>query len=668
MISHNGLELAGPLTSSAVSSVVINGTLQEESGGNNRQLQRQAEPHPLATNFPNRSQYTPPYTPGRSQPDSTTFPLGEVAPIESDVEILSPQAQASKASTHNTGTRLPQSTAPPVQMDTPPTKGPTDAHPVENAIESQPKDWGTGQMRTEAPPSVHGTRSRTRSPVHSLTRDPSPVIETSSRRDYPHHSQHREVEYTTYRHIGNQSYHSPDRHPISMDSDHRAASGRGRSPSPKSLVDDHEEGSDHLDHDVSITMTNYVRSQSSSSISGIESRRESLSRSQSHDVVSSHVHHRRGYTPPRMNTQPQPQWTRSASPVRTADASYHEANDTPHVTRAEGRGSLASRLDLGAKKKAPTPAIPHSEVEIPTTRSPATYRFGKMRSEDYGADGRQTRRRLQDRIDGNQTGAFGPKFGIRCPYSHRVNGANDVHDKNQPHPGYNSDEWREIMEYVQRFGYAPPQLTKEGCVYHPSFKPPEGSKSLENFKPPESSQPRSHPLNPFNMPPAAQGPDRYMPSPTPPVPQQAPMAIPYPQPAPMPVPMPAPQFSSGPPPHSYSLRPAHIGANHPNPFDTGGTFAARPALKKRRTGPKGQFRPVSGDYGSQQAPSYQWPPHPIPPPNWSQQPPNNHPPAPVGRPNHHLRQAHRPNTFHNQQGPPPLPPPFRRKRTNDHLG
>jgi hypothetical protein len=87
------------------------------------------------------------------------------------------------------------------------------------------------------------------------------------------------------------------------------------------------------------------------------------------------------------------------------------------------------------------------------------------------------------------------------------------------------------MEYVQRFGHAPPQLTKEGCVYHPSFKPPEGLKPPENFKPPESSQPRSHPLNPFNMAPAAQGTDRYIPPPTPPVPQQPPMAIPYPQPA-----------------------------------------------------------------------------------------------------------------------------------------
>ena len=673
-MSNNRLELARASTSPTASSIVIDRTLQEESGGNNRQLQRQpvsstAAPHPLATDFPNRSQYTPPYTPSRSHTDSSTFPLGEGAPVEAVVEILCPQAQASKASAHDASTRFPQSLAPPGQVDTPGTKKATDPDPVENAVEGQPKDLGTRQMdptRIGTSPSVHGSRSKTHSPTHSPTQGHPPMIEINSRRDYSHHSLHREVEYTSYRHNGNQpSYYSPDRNPVrglSKDPDHRAGSGRGRSPSPKSLVDDDEQVDD-LDHDVSITLTNHARSQSSSSISGIESRRESLSRSQSRDVTSSHVHHRRGYTPPRMNTQPQSQWTRPTSPVHTADASYHEANETPPATRAGGRGSLASRLDIAwTRKKGPTSTMPHSQAEVPIARSPPTYRFGKLRSEDYGADGRQTRRRLQDRIDGNQTGS---KFGLRCPYSHKVNGANDCHDKNQPHPGYTSDEWRDIMEYVQRFGHAPPQWTKDGCVYHPSFKPPEGLKPPENFKPAESSQPRSHPLNPFNMAPAAQGTDRYIPPPTPPVSQQTPMAIPYPQSAPMPVPMPTPSFSSGPPPHSYPLRHAHIGASHPNPFDTSGTFGARPALKKRRTGPKGQFRPVDGDYGPQQTQSYQWTPQSIPPPNWSQQPPSN-PPVPVGRPNH-IRQTHRPNPnmFHNQQGQSPLPPHIRRKRNYD---
>jgi hypothetical protein len=41
---------------------------------------------------------------------------------------------------------------------------------------------------------------------------------------------------------------------LSKDPVHRAASNRGRSPSPKSLVDDHEQVED-LDHDVS-TRTN----------------------------------------------------------------------------------------------------------------------------------------------------------------------------------------------------------------------------------------------------------------------------------------------------------------------------------------------------------------------------------------------------------------------------
>src|SRR5258706_4681470 len=72
VMSNNRLELARPLTSSAASSVVIDGTLQEESGGNNRQPQRQ--PMSSTAEFPNRSQYTPPYTPGRSHTDSTTFP------------------------------------------------------------------------------------------------------------------------------------------------------------------------------------------------------------------------------------------------------------------------------------------------------------------------------------------------------------------------------------------------------------------------------------------------------------------------------------------------------------------------------------------------------------------------------------------------------------------
>jgi hypothetical protein len=71
-----------------------------------------------------------------------------------------------------------------------------------------------------------------------------------------------------------------------------------------------------------------------------------------------------------MNTQPQPQWTRPASPVHTADASHHEENEVLPVTRAEGRGSLASRLDITwTQKKASTPTMPHSEAEVPITRS-----------------------------------------------------------------------------------------------------------------------------------------------------------------------------------------------------------------------------------------------------------------------------------------------------------
>jgi len=655
VMSNNRPELGSPSTVSAPSSIVIDGTSQGESGGNS-QLQR-AELLPLATDFPNRSQYTPPYTPGGSHAESTTFLLREVAPVESDVEILCPQfeVQASKGRALDNGAGFPQSTAPPSQMDTLRTRKARDANPVENAVESQPKDWNARQVhqrRIETSPSVHGSRSRTRSPAHSPTKGNSPAVETRSRTDYSRDSQHREVSYVSYRHNGNhESYYSPDgclMRGLSSDPVHRAASKRGRSPSPKSLVGDHEQVADRLDHDVSITRTNHVRSQSSSSISGIESRRESLSRSRSRDVVSSQVHPRRGYTPPRMDTQPQSQWTRPASPVNTADTSHHEENETLLVTRVGGRGSLASRLDIScSQKKVSTPTMLHSEARVPITGSPPPYRFGKVRSENYGTDGRQTRRRLQDRIGGNQTGTFGSKFGLRCPYSHRVQGANDCHDKNEPHPGYTSDEWRVIMEYVQRFGYAPHHLTKGDCVYHPSFKPPE------------SSQPRNHPLNTFSI--TAQGTDRYIPPPTPPVPQQPPMVIPYP---PMPVPMPTPSFSSGPLSHSYPLRSAHIGASHVNHFDTLGSFEARPAFKKRKTGPQGQFRPASGDHGSQQAQSYQWPPHSMPPPNWSQQPPSDHPPVQIGRPRY-TRQAHRPNTFHNQQGQAPLPHPTLRKRTYD---
>ena len=587
VMSNKQLELAGPSTISAASSIVIDGTLQGESSGNS-QPQRQpisstAGPHSLAATFPSHNQYTPPYTPGGSHAESTTFPL-EVTPVESDVESGSPQVHASKGSV----------------PDTP---------------------------------------------------------------------QHREVEYTSYRHNGNKPYYSPDMRGLSLDPAHRAASKRGRSPSPKSLIDDHEQAAGLLDRDVSITRSDHVRSQSSSSISGIESRRESPSRSQSPELISTQVDYGRGHTPPRMSTQPQSQWTRPASPVHTADASHYEENEEVPVIRAEGRCSLASRLAItGAQKKASTPTMPHSKAEVPVARPSPAYRFGKMRSEDYGTDGRQTRRRLQDRIDGNQTGTFGPKLGLRCPFSHRVNGANDCHDRNQPHPGYTSDEWLKVMDYVQRFKHAPPQLTKEGCVHHPAFKPPEGLNLPESFKPPESSQARSYSLNPFNMPTPTQGNERYIPPPTPPIPQQPPMAMPYPQPAPMPVPMPSSSFSSGPPPHSYLSRPTHVGASHPNhsnPFEPSGTFGARPTLKKRKIGPKGQFRPMSGDYRSQQAPSYQWPTHSVPPPNWSQQPPSNHPPVPMGRP--HTRQAHRPTTFPNQQGPPPLSHPVRRKRPYDQL-
>lgn len=668
-MSQNPHEPAGPSTISAVSSIVTDGTSQEASGGN-RQPQGQpisstAEPRPFATSFPNRNQYTPPYTPGESHTGSTTFPLGEGAPIESDVEILCPQVQAFEGSAHDTGAGFPQNTTPPGQMDTPCRGKVRDTIMVESAIETQPKDWDARHMhqrRIEKSPSVHGSRSGTHSSSHSLPKDSSPVPETGSRHEYSQPSQLRDVGYTPYRHNDNhQSYYSTDRYPmrgLSPDPVRGAVSIRGRSPSPKSLVDDHEEASNRLDHDVSDTRTNRVRSQSSSSISGIESRRESLSRSQSRDLISTHIHHRRGYTPPRLDTQPKSQWTRPASPVHTADVLHHKENATLPVPRAEVRFSLASRLDFASIKKTSTPIIPHSEAEAPVTRTSPPYRFGKMRSEDYGMDGRPTRRRLQDRIDGNQTGPFGSKFSLRCPYSHRVNGADDCHDKHQPHPGYTSDEWRDVMDFVQRFRHAPPQLTKEGCVYHPAFKPPEG------FRPPESSQPRSHSLNPFSIPAAGQGTDRYIPPPTPPIPQQPPMAMPYPQPALMQVPMPNPPFSSGPLPPSYPLRPTHIGASHQNPFDTSGTFDARPALKKRRIGPKGQFGPPSGDYGSQQAQSYQWHPHSIPPPNWSQQPPSSHPPTPMGRPSY-TRQAHRPNTFHNQQGQPPFSHPIHRKRPYD---
>ena len=660
---NNRVEFGGPSTGSAISPIVRDGPLQGEFGGD-AQLRGQSELQPLATDFPNRSQYTPPYTPSGSHAESATFPLGDATHVDTEVEILRPQAQASKGSAHDDGAGFPQNIAPPIQVDTSSTRNAGDASPVECAIEIQSRDSDANQRRIDTTRSILGSCSRTYSPARSLTKGDSPVSEGRSRPDYSRYSEHQEVEYAANRHSSNHKSHSPRRYAmrsVSPNTVHRAASKRGRSPSPKSLVNDHERIGSHLSHDVPSTRTDRVRSQSSSSISGI-SGRESVSRSRSRGVITTQVHTRRGCTPPRMNKQSQPQWPRRASPVNASGSSYHEENETLIVTRTEGRCSLASRLDLTwTSKKASTPTTPQSDADpdVPIAESSPTYRFGKTRLEDYGTYSRQTRRRLQDRIDGHQTGNFNSKLGLRCPYSHRVNGANDCHDKNQPHPGYTNDEWRDIMVFVQRTGHAPPHLTKENCVYHPAFKPPE------SHKPPESSQPRSHPSNPFSIPPAAQGTDRYVPPPTPPVPQHPSMAVPYPQAAPMPVPMPTPPFSSGPPPHTYSLRPSHMGASRVNPFDNGAPFGARPLLKKRRIGPHGEFRPVSGDYGSQQqTQSDQWPLHSMPPPNWSQQPPNNQPPAPMVRPSY-TRQVHRPNTFHNQQGHTPIPPPFRRKRPYD---
>lgn len=629
-MSNNRLELGGTSAVPAASSIMLEGALQEELDGD-AQLQRQsrfrkAELQPLATTFPNRNQYTPPYTPGGSHAGSAAFPLGDAALAESEVEIHCPETQASKGNAHDAGARFLPNTAPPGQIDPSRTRK---SNPIEHAIESQPKDWGvrqSHQRRSDTTPSVHESRSRTHSPARSLARGDSLVRETSSRHNYSHHSKH-EVEYASYHHNNNhQPHYSPDRHPMRSPSPDPVRRQRGRSPSPKSLVDDHEQVSNPLDHDVSITRTNRVRSKSSSSsISGIDSG----SRNQSRDVISTPVHPRRGYTPPRMSTHSQPQWARPASP-------HHEENETLPVTRAAGRTSLASRL------KAFTPTMPQSEAEVPNTESPPTYRFRRTRLEDTG--GRQAKRRLQDRIDGNQNNP-------RCPYSHRVNGANDCHDKNQPHPGYTDGEWRVVMEHVQRFGYAPPHLTKEGCIYHPDFKPPE------SLKPPNSSQRRNHPLNPFSIPPAAHGTEHYIP------PQQPSTAISYLQTAPMPAPMQTPSFSSGPHPHGHSLRPAHMGTSHVNPFDTSGKFEGLPIPKKRRIGHQWQFRSAPGDHSSQQAQSGQWPHHSMPP-NWNQQPPNNQPPAPIMR-SSYPRQTHRPNAFHHQQGQPPIPPPLRRKRTHD---
>ena len=660
VMNNNRLEFGGPSTSSAISPIVIDGPLQGEFGGD-AQLQRQSELQLLATDFPNRNQYTPPYTPSGSHAESTTFPLGDAGHVDTEVEIPLPQAQAPKGNVHDTSARFPQNIM----------GNAGGASSVERAIETQSTDWDADHRHIDTIRSVHGSRSRTHSPAHSLTRGDSPVREGRSPHDSSRHSQRREVEYALNRPSSHHQSYSPGRcalRSVSPDTVHRVASKRGRSLSPKSLVDDHEQVGNRLHHDVSNTMTDRVRSQSSSSISGI-SGRESVSPSRSRGAITTQVHTRRGYTPPRMNKQPRSQWTRRASPINGTSSSYHEENNTLIVTRSEARGSLASRLDCTwTQKKASTPTTPQSGAEAPVTVPSPTYRFGKTRLGDYGMDGRQTRRRLQDRIDGNQTGIFNSKLGPRCPYSHRVNGAHDCHDKNQPHPGYTNDEWRDIMEFVQRVGYAPPHLTKDNCVYHPAFKPPESYKTesykTEGYRPPESSQLRSHPLNPFNIPPAAQGTDRYVPPPTPPVPPQPSMAVPYPQAAPMPVPMPTPPFSSGPPSHTYPLRPSHIGASRMNPFENSGPFGARP-LKKRKIGPQGEFRPASGDYNSQQqAQSDQWPLHSMPPPSWSQQPPNNQPHAPMVRPSY-TRQVHRPNAFHNQPGPPPIPPPLRRKRAYD---
>jgi hypothetical protein len=641
-MTNNRLELGGPSTASAAP-IEIDGTSQEECAQLRRQpIPRNGELQPLATNFPNRSQYTPPYTPSGSHAESTTFPLGEGAPVETEAGSLRPQVQAEKVRGN-----FPQTIAPFGQIDPSRTRKAEDATLVEYATENQPKDWDAKpQRRTDTTPSVHGSHSRTHSPTHSPPRGNTPVRGPQPRYDHSRHSQRRELEYAAHRHSRtHQPYNSRDGYlmrNLSPDTVNRTASKRGRSASPKSLMDDHEQ----IDNQPDV---NRARSKSSSSISGIESRRESLTRSRSRDFMSTQVHSRRSYnTPPRMNTPPQSQWTdRPASPVNVADSPHHEENETLPTNHAEGQYSLASRLDIPQKKPS-TPTTSQAEAEVPTTEASPNYPFGKMRSAGYGMDGRQTKRRLQDRINGNQTGFSNSKFGLRCPFSHKYN-ANDRHDKNQPHPGYTPDEWREVMECVQRVGYAPPHLTKEGCVPHPAFRPPE------------NSQPRSHPLNPFSIPPAAQGTDRYIPPPTPPVPRQPPMAVPYPQTVPMPAPMPTAPFSSGPPPHAYPQHPGHLGASHVNPFDNTSAFGERPILKKRRTGPQGQFRPASGDYGSQQAHSDQWSPHSMPPPTWNQ-PPNNHPPAP--RPSY-TRQPHRPNTFHNQQGQPSVPPHIRRKRPYD---
>lgn len=653
VVNNNHLELGGPSTGSAISPIVGDGPLQGEFGGD-AHLRGQSELRPLATDFPNRNQYTPPYTPSGSHAESATFPLGDAGHVDVEVEVLRPQGQVPKENVHDAGAGFPPNTAPSGQMNA---SNAGDPSSVERAIETQSKDWDANQSYFNTTRSVPESRSRTHTPARSLTKGDSPVRGERSRYDYSHHSEPREVEYGSNRHSSNHPYslEGHEMRGVSPNTVHRAASERGRSPSPKALVDDHEQVGSRLEYDLSSTMTDRVRSQSSSSISGI-SGRESVSRSRSRGVTTAQVHTRRGCTPPRLNKQPQSQWLQRASPINTGGSPYHEENETLIVTRTEGRCSLASRLDLTyARKKTSTPTTPQSDVGPPITESSPTYRYGKTRLEDYGTDGRQNRRRLQDRIDGNQTRPFNLKFGPRCPYSHRVNGANDCHDKNHPHPGYTIDEWRDIMEFVQRTGYAPPHLTKQNCVYHPAFKPPE------SHKPPESSQPRSHPLNPFSISPAAQGTDRYVPPPTP-VPQQPSMAVPYAHPAPMPAPMPTAPFSSGPPPHTYPLRPSHMGASRVNPFDNSGPFGTRPLLKKRRIGPQGEFRPASGDYGSQQ--SDQWPLQSMPPPNWSQQSPNNQPPAPMGRPSY-TRQVHRPNAFHNQQGHPPIPLPLRRKRGYD---
>jgi hypothetical protein len=636
VMSNNHLELGGPSTSSAAS-IVIDETLQGEFG-REAQLRRhptfrKADLQPLDMVLVN--QYTPPYTPGGSHTESAFPPSGEVLPVGS--EVHGSQVQAPKGRAHSTGARVPQRTTSFEQINT--LRG-IDTSPVEHAVKSQPNHqergtWQESQGHVDTSSSVYRSHFRTRSPTRSLTRDDSRVRKTRPHQDYSCHSQRREVEPTSgHRGSNHQPYHSLNRSSMrgpSPDTIRRATPQRGRSPSPKSLVDDHEQVANRLDRDVSTTRTSRIRSQSYGAISGIESKRESLSRSRSRDVIPTRVQPRRVCTSPRMNAHPQPEWTQPMSPVKGGenDPSLHQ-EDEPLVVQVEGQRSLASRLEVS--RKTSTPTTPRSEAELPVSESS---RVGKMRSEDYGKDGRQTKRRLQDRIS------------FRCPYSHKINGAYDCHDRNQPHPGYTIDEWDEIMEFVQRVGYAPQHLTKEGCVYHPAFKPP----------PREDPPPRSHPLNPFNVPPAAQGTDRYIPPPTPP----PPMSISYSQAAPIPVSMPMPPFSSGPPPHTYPLHPGHMGTSHMNSFDNSGTYGERP-IKKRRIGLHQNFRPASSDYGSQQAQSDQWPSQSMPPPYWGQQPPSNQPPTPAVR---YTRHPRHPNAFHNQQGQPPMPYPARRKRPYD---